>query len=143
LITLLVKATIVAKLMANSRQLAEAVVTINVVIAITELDELVAMLGTMSTKFKTKVTQLGLDFDTEDSPSQVKALNANESLLRVWTDLFYLGCRPDSMLARFTLGYIIADPLRFGLEHSNYNASSDYTDVHCLTACLCSLSCHS
>ena len=65
MITRLVEATIVAKLEANSR-LVKADVAVNVRVAIAEIFELAAVTCTMFTRFKTKVTPLGQDFDTED-----------------------------------------------------------------------------
>jgi len=80
------------------------------------------MLGcTVSTESETRVTQLGLDFDTKGSPGRSKALNASSR--HVWNDLFCLSCRPGSRLAGFTLGYIVASPSRFSPEHLDCMAS--------------------
>ena len=59
-----VKAAIVAKLEQANFRLVKADVAINARVAIT--DELAVVISTMFTRFKTIVTQPGLDFDTED-----------------------------------------------------------------------------
>ena len=65
----LARTTIVAKLEANFMRV-KVYVAVNAIVAIAELDELAAAIDTEFTAFKTRLTQIDLDFDTEDSLDQ-------------------------------------------------------------------------